>query len=420
MSILIGVATANAAEEWTGNENFTVEDRIAVTGALTFMVGIFTLLLGLFRVGFIDNLFSRPLLTGFVTALACLTIIEQSDTVMGIRVGNEHSWFKVLAVLQNLEDWNPLSFGIWCYSIVLLLVFKVVKKYLLGKYGHTRLAVIKFIPEILIVVVIGILLSIRFDFGARGVALLGTFDTRLPTPRLPILGSLELWQDLSIDILVVTLIGFIEAIIVVRTFAIKHGYAVSANRELVAYGLQNIVGSFFGSYPTFGSLSRTAMNDQAGVKTQLSGFIISGIVCFTIALLMPFFEPLPKPVMAAVVVYAAIGLFEQGEIKFLIKIRAWRDLFILVATALITIILGAEVGVVCCVAGSLFMIVHTSMFPPITIRGRDIDTGRFVDIYVCTDINLFDANHKWFKQANVFGQKGLYYEAECSQRQKKI
>ena len=319
---------------------------------LTFMVGCFTLLLGLFRIGFLDNVFSRPLLSGFVTALALLTIIEQSDTILGMSAGNLHSWEKVFFVFQNLDQANILAFVIWGYSLVLLLLFKFIKKKIMSKWSSTKLALIKFVPEILVVVVIGILLSLRFDFGARGVILLGAFDTKFPTPKLPFLASYELLQELSIDLFVIVLIGFIEAIIVVRTFAIKHGYPVSANRELVAYGLQNLIGSFFGAYPTFGSLSRTAMNDQAGVKTQISGLIIAA--------------------------------------------------------------LGAEVGVVCCVASSLLLIVRQSTFPPIAIRGREADSNRFQDILVCTDINLFDNNHKWFKEAALLSKKGTATEKQHS------
>jgi MFS superfamily sulfate permease-like transporter len=178
----------------------------------------------------------------------------------------------------------------------------------------------------------------------------------------------------------IAIIGFVHSTMVAKNYARKHNYVVSSNRELVAYGMVNTCGSFFGAYPAFASLSRSSVNDLAGCKSQLSGFITSIIVLLTMLFLTSLFYYLPMVVMASIIIVATIGLFEIHDIIFLFKIRSWIEIFLMIFIVIFTMFLGVETGIIITLGISLLMVLKHTTVPQLSILGRIPGTNKFKDI----------------------------------------
>lgn len=144
--------------------------------------------------------------------------------------------------------------------------------------------------------------------------------------RAPTLPSPTGIGKLITPALLIAVLGFVESIVVVKHYGGKYGYPVSANRELVAFGVVNITGSLLNCYPTFASMARSQVNDAAGARTQVAGIVTALIILMTIIFFLPLFYWLPKCVMASIVLVAATGLLEFEDVSFLIRIRAWKGM----------------------------------------------------------------------------------------------
>merc|ERR1719231_321323 len=140
-------------------------------------------------------------------------------------------------------------------------------------------------------------------------------------------------------------------------YASKNGYETVPDQELVALGLANLVGSFFSCFPTAGGFGRTAVNANAGSKTQLAGIISGLLMLIVLSALTPLFYHLPRAVLGAIVVFAVSGLFDTSEPKRLWKTEAYEDLMSLVVTFVATCLVGVETGVAIGVGLSLFVLV---------------------------------------------------------------
>jgi MFS superfamily sulfate permease-like transporter len=164
-----------------------------------------------------------------------------------------------------------------------------------------------------------------------------------------------------------------------KIYAKKYNYSISPNRELVAMGMANLIGSFFHSFPTFGSLTRSAMADSLGNKTQIFSFVSATMALFTILFLNKLVYYLPRVVMSSLILVAACSLFEFEDLLFLLRIRAWMDIFLLLATFFITLTLGLDLGILISVCVSILMVLKHTTFPHIAILGKN-QAGEFVDV----------------------------------------
>jgi MFS superfamily sulfate permease-like transporter len=203
----------------------------------------------------------------------------------------------------------------------------------------------------------------------------------LVIPQVPPLSALEANNGFFLESAVlVAVVGFIEHIVIAKLYAAKYNYQISPNRELVALGVSNFVGSFFHTFPTFGSLPRSALADSLGAKTELFSLVSAGVILISILFLGPIFSLLPRIVMSSIILVAAIGLFELHDIAFLFRIRAWRDLFLLALTFVLTVVLGIELGIGISLIISVFLIIRHTTFPFVSILGRVKDTQSYTEV----------------------------------------
>lgn len=180
------------------------------------------------------------------------------------------------------------------------------------------------------------------------------------------------------DAIVICVIGFVESIVVVKLYSTKYNYSVSPNRELVAMGTANLFGSFFRTFPAFGSLTRSAVGDFLGSKSQLFALVSGVVVLITILTLGPVIYFLPRVTMSAIIMVAAYSLIDLQEIRLLFRVKAWKEIALLITTFLITFILGVDTGIFVGVGISLLMVVAKTTVPRISILGMDKD-GKWVD-----------------------------------------
>ena len=289
---------------------------------------------------------------GFITAVALVVCIEMLEPLLGLHLEKSATPFQLLTtVLSNLDKIHTPTAIISFCSISFCLLIKSVKQNM--KSAH-------YIPEILILVFTSTLLSWFFQWDTIGVNVLKEIKGGLISPKLPSL-SFEKINQLFLSSILISVIGFVESIIVAKTYASLHDYSVSPNRELVALGIGNIFGSFFGAWPAFGSLGRSAVGNSSGSKTQLSGFFSGVLVFFVTCFLLPLFYYLPRPVCSSIIVVAALGLIELHDFIFIWKLRAWNDLGLLSLTFFSTLFFSIQVGTIISVVVSLILVVkHTT------------------------------------------------------------
>jgi high affinity sulfate transporter 1 len=353
-SLLVGITvTATDNQKW---------DSPTLAPLIAFFVGLFLLALGLFRVGFLDNILSRPLLAGFVNAVALTIFLEQLEPLFGIPGSKEHGWHKAWSWAKHIGETNWVTLCISFISIWILVMIKWAKK---------RFPRLRVIPETIIVVVLGILVSHFGKFQEKfAILVLGPVPSKFMTPKPPALTNTAAVQNILPDALLIGIVGFVEHIVIAKIYAVKHNYQISPNRELVALGASNLTGSFFNCYPTFGSITRSAVADALGATSQVFTLVAATIILFTMLFMGPLFYSLPRGCMAAIITVASIGLLEIHDMIFLFRIKAWKELFQLVLTFVLTIVLGLELGIFISLGISIFFIIKHTTYPHITILGR--------------------------------------------------
>ena len=373
-----------------GSEHFLV---LAVL--LAFLVGFFQVLFGLFHLGFLVNFLSKPVISGFTSGSAIIIGMNQIGNLLGINLERSNQiQTLILEVIQSISElhWPTALIGI--LSVVIIFSIKKISKK---------------IPAALIVVVLGILVVYSFKLDLKGIMILGEIPKGLPEFVIPKF-DMALIEEISGLALTLGLIGFMEAISIAKSIEAKHNnYRVDANKELIALGFGNMVGSFFQTYPATAGFARTAVNDQSGAKTPLSSLIAAFIIALSLLFLTPAFFFLPKAVLAAIIVVAAFGLLDFSLPKNLLNYNR-RDLIILNSTLLITIFVGIKEGILFGIILSLVMLIYKSTKPHMAVLGNIPGThfyrniNRFSEVIVQDEIlivrfdaQLYFANTQFFK-----------------------
>ena len=238
------------------------------------MMGVLQIAFGIFRLGFLVNFLSKPVISGFTSAASLIIGLNQLKHLSGININRDNKIQNLLVeAFEHTNEINWITLIIGSVSIFILVYFK--------KY-------FKKIPAALIVVVLGVILVKFFRLDQIGVDIVGEIPKGLPHFKVPVFDKAIL-MDLMPIAFTLSFIAFLEAISVAKAIEIKHPeYKVVPNKELIALGLGNLIGSFFQTYPATGGFSRTAVNDQANAKTPLAAIISAFIVALTLLFLTPF------------------------------------------------------------------------------------------------------------------------------------
>lgn len=348
VSLLTAAGIGNIAEGGT-------ETYIALAILLAFMVGSIQFLLGAFRLGFLVNFLSHPVISGFTSAAALIIGLSQLKHLLGVDIPRTHHVHEIIMnAIEKASEVHLVSLGVGLGGIVLILLAKKINRA---------------IPGPLLAVVFGILAVYGFGLTDTGIKIVGSVPEGLPSMSAPTINT-ESLQTLLPIALAISLVSFMESIAVAKAIQAKHkDYKVVPNQELIGLGLANIAGSFFQSYTVTGGFSRTAVNDQAGAKTGLAAIISALLIVLTLLFFTPLFYYLPKAILASVIMVAVFGLIDYKEPAHLWKSNR-PDFWILLTTFLATLFLGIELGIGIGVLLSLVMIIYQSSKPHIAELGN--------------------------------------------------
>ncbi|MDC0313915.1 sulfate permease [Flavobacteriales bacterium] len=382
------------------------DNYIAAAILLAFLMGLMQLAFGIFKLGFLVNFLSKPVISGFTSAAAIIIGLNQLKHIFGIEIprsNQAHSLLYDTGIAINSTNLITL-----CLGIGTILTIIILKKYF------------NKIPAALTSVVLGILIVQFFHLDLYGVHIIRDIPTGLPSPSIPNFTQ-NYFKDLLPLALTLSLIAFMEAISQAKAIEDKHNdYKVDANQELIALGLSNIVGSIFKSYPSTGGFSRTAVNDQAGAKTGMSFIIAAGVVALTLLFLTPLFYYLPKAVLGGIIIVAVMGLI---NIKYPVKLWKYKkdDLIMLLGTFAVTLTIGIKEGIIVGVILSLVFLIFRSTRPHIAECARiegtnyfknverfDNTKGRKDVLILRFDGQLYFANTNYFKDQlnDMIAKKG--------------
>eukprot|EP01121_Diplochlamys_sp_Union-15-3_P022224 TRINITY_DN9395_c0_g1_i1.p1 TRINITY_DN9395_c0_g1~~TRINITY_DN9395_c0_g1_i1.p1 ORF type:complete len:222 (+),score=11.99 TRINITY_DN9395_c0_g1_i1:169-834(+) len=218
------------------------------------------------------------------------------------------AWTKLSFLLYNLKSIHWLTVEIGVLSMLIIIILQFIQRRVSS--SKSKLKYLRFVPETLVVVIFGICLSRSLNLQVHDVAILGHVSNKLPYPNVPKLTEKSFEKYLRTSV-ILSVVGFVESLIIAKRFATKYHKISSSNRELVALGIANVVSSFFQSYPTFGCLSRSSMVDKMGAKTPLHGVVTVVIVIITILFLGREFEHLPVVVMSSIIILAGLSDFSD-------------------------------------------------------------------------------------------------------------
>jgi SulP family sulfate permease len=398
---MVSLLTATAIGSFEG---LTIDEYISYAILLAFLVGGFQFLLGLFRLGFLVNFLSHPVVSGFTSAAAFIIGLSQLKHLLGVSIPRSHHVHEILLnAFEKVEEINWIAFAIGVIGIFIIILSKRINKSFPGQ---------------LFAVVFGILTVTLFGLGegTNVVSIVGEIPNSLPKLVIPGF-DVEVIKLLIPMALTISLISFMESIAVAKAIQTKHrDYKVVPNKELVALGLANVVGSFFQSYPTTGGFSRTAVNDQAGAKTGLASIISATLIVITLLFLTPFFYNLPKTILASVIMVAVFGLVDYKEAIHLFKSKK-TDFWMLMATFVATLSFGVEIGIGLGVVLSLAMVLfkttrpHTARLAKVPNTHFYRNITRFSDLEINNELLIyrFDAQ-LFFANTNFFKDKLYEYE----------
>jgi SulP family sulfate permease len=322
---------------------------------LAFFVGLFQFVLGVARMGFITNLLSKPVISGFTAAVAFIIAITQLKDLIGVTlIRSNRTYEVVISAFNNIEKTHLLTLVIGLSGILLI--------FLLKKWN-------KKIPGAFLALILGIVAVYALGLHNQGVKIVEDIPSGLPQFALPDL-SLDALRRLAPLAGTLALISFIEAYSIGKAMESKeHTYKIVPNQELIALGLSNVVGSFFQTFPATAGFSRTAVNYSSGAKTPLAAIFSAAIIVLTLLFLTPLFYYLPNAILASIIMIAVVNLIEFAYIKYLWKTNKV-EFALLMVTFLVTFSFGMVQGIVTGVALSILLLIYRAANPHIAVLGR--------------------------------------------------
>ena len=368
-------------------------EAVELAGMLALLVAACFAVAWALRLGWLADYFSRPVLIGYIHGVAVILVIGQLGKLLGISIDATEPLRQLWEALGELDTGSAATVAVAAVALATLFVLR---------------AFMPRLPAALVVVVVAIGLSWLLDFEAHGIAVVGSVPAGLPSFELPTPGFDDV-VNLVPAALGIFLVSFADEILTARSFAGKHGQNVRASQELLAMGAGNAAAGLTQGFSIGASGSRTAVNDSMGALTQIAGLVGAATVAVILLFLTEPVQYLPKAVLGAVIVFAAVGLVDP---------QAWRGLAAVdnveVAIAGVTtgcvVVFGVLEALVVAVGLSIIDTVRRSARPHDAVLGWVERLGRYGDVSLHPsaritpgivvyrlDDRLFFANARYFK-----------------------
>jgi SulP family sulfate permease len=384
------VATGVSTLALAGSESY-----ISIAILLALMVGAIQFLMGIFSLGFIVNFLSKPVITGFTSAVALIIGFNQFRNLLGVDfIQSDQIQVIIEDIWGQISSFNAPTSTIGIIAVLLIIIFRRINKK---------------IPNALIVVILGIIVMKYFNTSFSDVAIVKEVPSGLPKFGIPVIDIDQIRELLPIALTLV-MVGYLETISIGKSLEGKQDeYRIRPNQELIALGLSNMVGSLFKAYPSTSSFSRSAINSESGGKTGMSALISVIMVVITLLYLTPLFYYLPKTILAAIIIVSVFGLINFKEAAFLWKANIL-DFWLMIATFISTLTFGIEYGIVVGVGLSLIILIFRTSRPYVAELGKVPESdfyrnkNRFEEVILENDVlvfrfdaQLFYANSSYFR-----------------------
>jgi SulP family sulfate permease len=414
VSLMTAAAVGNLALQGT-------PEYAAAAIILAFLSGLVLLVMGFFRLGFLANFLSHPVIAGFITASGIIIATSQLKHILGIPASGHNLLELVHSILAHLAEVNFWTLAIGVPTTAFLFwVRKGLKPRLIAAGIPPKLSDILAKAGPVAAVVVTTLVTWALGLNDRGVAIVGDIPKGLPPLTIPKF-DMEIWTSLIGSAVLISIIGFVESVSVAQTLAAKKRQRIVPDQELIGLGASNIAASISGGYPVTGGFSRSVVNYDAGADTPAAGaFTAVGIALATLAL-TPLIFFLPKATLAATIIVAVLSL-----VDFSILRTTWTynkaDFAAVAATILLTLGFGVELGVSSGVLISILLYLYRTSRPHIAEVGLVPGTEHFRNIErhkvetspeiltIRVDENLYFANARYLEDYlydRVVGDKQL-------------
>lgn len=372
VSLMTAAAVGQVADQGTAGY---------ATAALTlaFLSGAMLMALGLFRLGFLANFLSHPVIAGFITASGILIAASQLKHILGIDAGGHTLVHLIESLWVHLGQINWITLVIGVSATAFLFWVRKGLKPLLKKAGlGPRLADVVTKAGPVAAVVVTTLVTGVFHLDGQGVKIVGAVPQSLPPFTWPV-SSLALMQQLFVPALLISIIGFVESISVAQTLAAKKRQRVDPDQELIGLGAANLGAAFTGGFPVTGGFSRSVVNFDAGAETPAAGAFTAVGLGIAALFLTPLIYFLPKATLAATIIVAVLSLVDFKILK-----TTWdyskADFTAVLATIILTLLSGVEVGVSAGVILSIALHLYKTSKPHIAEVGLVPGTQHFRNV----------------------------------------
>uniref|UniRef100_A0A8C4YMU6 Solute carrier family 26 member 6 n=1 Tax=Gopherus evgoodei TaxID=1825980 RepID=A0A8C4YMU6_9SAUR len=394
----------NGTNETVLNEARRDSARVELVATLTVLVGIFQVS-RLLRFGFVVTYLSEPLVRGYTTAAAVQVLVSQLKYVFGVEVAEQSGPLSMFTTFIEICTKLPqTNVGTLVTSLIAMAAILAVKM-LSAKFASK-------LPMPIPIELITIIVSTGISYGAGlkakfGISVVGDIPSGMKPPVVP---NVSYFGQVVGNAFAIAVVGYAICISLGKIFALKHGYKVNSNQELIALGICNFVGGFFQCFSISCSMSRTLVQETTGGNSQVAGVIASLVILVTILKIGQLFQDLPKAILAAIIIVNLKGMFKQfTDIRTL-----WRsnriDLLIWLVTFVATLLLNLDMGLGVSVAFALLTVIFRTQMPRYSILGQVSSTDIYRDV---VEYNKEIPGVKIFRSSATvyFANAELYAEA---------
>ncbi|XP_038005279.1 solute carrier family 26 member 6 isoform X1 [Motacilla alba alba] len=370
-NFMVSVNGSNA----TIDEELRDAARVEMVATITVLTGIFQVALGLLQFGFVVTYLSDPLVRGYTTAASVHVLVSQLKNVFGVSQSEPSGPLSLFVTIIDLCKKLPnTNVGTLVTAIIAMVAILIVKE-----LNHKFAAKL---PMPIPIELITIIVSTGISYGVNlkdkfGISVVGNIPSGLKPPVAP---NMSYFGQVAGNAFAIAVVGYAICISLGKIFALKHGYKVDSNQELIALGLCNFLGGFFQCFAISCSMSRSLVQESTGGNSQVAGVIASLVILVTILKIGELFRDLPKAILAAIIIANLKGMFKQFKDLSTLWKSNKVDLLVWVVTFIATLLLNLDIGLAASVAFGLLTVIFRTQLPHYSILGRISDTDVYRDV----------------------------------------
>jgi sulfate permease, SulP family len=361
---------------------------------LGIMIGSIQILIAVFKLGDLTRYISESIVIGFMAGAGTLVGLTQLGNLTGIRdrgTGQQHVLYRIWLTLSGGHV-NPRALGIGLGTIVLVVVLrKISRKYRLPQF------------DMLVALIVAAAIAAFFGWskpaldGKTIIAVVGSVPRSLPLPHIP---EIKFWwvKELSGSALAIAFLGLLEALAIAKSIANTTRQTLDFNRQCMAEGLANLTGGFFQCLPGSGSLTRSAINFQAGAVSRFSGVLAASTVALVVVALAPYARYIPKPALAGLLLVTAVRLVDWKRLSYAMRASRY-DAGLVLVTALSAVFISVEFSILIGVALSILMFVPRAALlrsSELVVSKERVVRERLPEDPPCTAMVLYDLEGELF------------------------